>query len=314
MLAHRPPPARPRHRRGLAPLELTLATPLLMSMMALMVIIGAAGAWKVRASANARQAILRSIYPRTTDNDPKPRNWWPASASLSFHGGGASFLQDDPYANHTAVRGPEIVDPNTGNSLPVLIRTMDMQAGMQSGQSVINHEPAMWTRLGVRNHFIQEVVMFAGQTWQYGNLGFASNSARRILRTYDFEMSRYNPSASMQVRAAELAIRTNPNRQVLAILDRDAELRAHFGNFQNFYPLPRNICSHDPIRLANEVIPRLLADIDQVPQRLASRFLRMYQEQLRDLLAMNPPPADFAARKADLEQKIQQLQDFLATL
>ena len=307
--SHERPP-----RRGLAPLELTLALPLLLMVMALMVIMGTAGAWKVRTHANARQAIFRSMYPRTTDNDPHPPNWWPSSTSMNYHGGGTSFLSADPYASHTAVRGPSIADPGTGNALRVLINTLDMRRGMNSGDASVDHEPPMWSRLGFRNTFNRDNVMFAGQTWQYGNMGIPSNRSRRILHTYDFEMGKYEPQAASRVRAAESAIRTNPNRADLVVLDRDAELRAHFGRYTDFHPQPRGHCTHDPAVLLRDVIPPLLTSIDNVPRRMAERFLRMYREQLQALEAMDPKPPNYAQEKARLEQLIQQLEDFLSTL
>jgi hypothetical protein len=285
---------------------------LLLMIMALMVIMGSAGAWKVRTSANARQAILRAIYPRTTDGDPDPPNWWPASASMTYHGGGASFLTDDPYVDHYAVRGPYIRDPNTGNALRVLIDTLDMTQGMHSGQADINHSSAMWSRLGVRNDFTGENVIFAGQTWQYGNMGIPSNEHRRVTYTYDYEMSKYDQSAAARTRAAANAIMTNPHRQELMLLDRDAELRAWYGHNIDFHPQPGG-CTRDPDELLR-IVRNLLGRIDNVPMAMATRFRDMYQEQLDELNAMMPPPADLAARRADLQQKIDQLNDFIATL
>lgn len=301
-------------RRGLAPLELTLALPLLLMAMGLMVLLGVAGAWKVRTSANARQAILRSVYPRTTDADPKPVNWWPASASMNYQRGTTSFLTADPYASHTAVRGPSIADPETGMSLRVLVDTLDMTQGMASGNASVNHDPPMWSRLGYRNNFNRHNLMFAGQTWQYGNLGIPDNESRRILHTYDYEMSRYNPSAAARVQAARDAIMTSPYRSDLMVLDRDAELRAWYGHNFDFHPYPRQACTHDVMTLQSLVMPSLLQRIDNVPRQMAQTFLNMYQEQLQLLEAMMPPPPDYAAQKADLEEKIRQLTEFLTTL
>lgn len=303
-----------QRRRGLAPLELTLALPLLLMVMALMVIMGTAGAWKVRTLANSRQAIFRAMHPRDTDNDPHPDNWWPSSTMMAYHNGGTSFLSSDPYAGHDVVRGPNIADPNTGNSLRVLINTLDMRNGMNSGEASVDHDPPMLAKLGVRNSFRRNNVMFAGQTWQYNNLGIPSNRTRRILYTYDFEMSKYNQQAAAQVRAAESAIRSNPHRADLVVLDRDAELRAHFGRYSDFYPRPAPFCSHNPLILQRDVLPPLLEAIDNVPRAMTNRFLQMYQEQLQALEAQNPPPPDYNQRKAALEQLIQQLLDFRATL
>jgi hypothetical protein len=305
-----------RRRSGLAPLELTLALPLLLMAMALMVLVGTAGAWRVRTNVNSRQAIFRSMWPRTTDQDPNPQSWWPASASMSYHGGGASPLDSDPFVDHTVVRGPVVTDPETGNLLTVQIDTLDMTDGMSSGRAEVDHEPAMWPQLGARNRFSRETVLFAGQTWQYGNMGIPSNQSRRIEYTYDYELSKYNPQAAARTLAARDAILANPERPALMVLDCDAELRAWYGDYVDFHPRPGVSCIslddlEDPIRLRQIVLDPLLDRIERVPERMAQTFLSMYQAQLQALLQSNPGAAQ---QIADLQEKIRQLQDFLATL
>ena len=290
-----------------------MSLPLLMMAMALMVIMGAAGAWKVRTVTNSRQAVFRGMWPRTTDNDVKPDNYWPQSGQLSYNSnGGLSPVREDPFEEHTAVRGPVVTDPDTGMTLNIKVRTLDMQNGMRSGRASIDHDPAMWGTLGVRNAFSRNNVIFAGQTWQYGNMGIPHNRARRHLYTYDYDMARYNPDAMMRANAAKSAILSNPQRQDLEVLDRDAELRAWYGNNVDFHPQPRG-CTVDP-REFRDIVNRLLGSIDNVPRSMANRFLSMYRAQLNLLEAMDPPPPDYAQRKAELELKIQQLEDFLGTL
>lgn len=298
----------------MAPLELTLTLPLLLMVMALMVILGAAGAWKIRTLANSRQAILRAIYPRTTDNDPHPPNWWPAATTMQYHANVPSPFPFDPYAEHRVVRGPTLTDPRTGNSFNVLTGTLDMTAGMHSGRASVDHAPAMWPRLGVRNAFSRDTVMFAGQTWQYGNMGLTSNDTRRILHTYDYEMSRYNPGAAARVNMAATVLLANPYRRQLEVLDHDAELRAWFGRNIDFHPHPPSACTNDPIVLRHQVLRPLLARIDNVPRTMAETFLGMYRQQLAALDNQQPPPPDLATQRAALLQKIQQLEDFLRTL
>lgn len=305
-------PRSPRH--GLAPLELVLSLPLLLMVMALMVIVGSAGAWKVRTLANSRQAVFRAMFPRSTDNDPVPSNYWPSSASLRYTGGGSSPFPADPFVEHTVVRGPMFSDPETGHGLNVRMRTMDITDGMTSGRASINHDSAMWPQLNVRNRFSRDNVMFAGNGWQFDALGIPRNDSRRIPHTYNYEMSTYNPEAAAATNAAAQELRSNPHRTELAVLDRDAELRAWFGHNIDFHPRPANICSIDPDRLRRQVLLPLLARIDNVPRRMASTFLSMYQTQLQLLEAMDPPPPDFETRRADLLERIRQLEDFLKTL
>ncbi len=314
--------ASPRHRSGLAPLELTLALPIMLMLLALMVVFGTAGAWKVRTLANSRQAIFRSMWPRTTDDDPKPGNWWPASATMSYSEEFESPFTQDPFAEHTVVRGPNVGDTMGGSSLAVLIDTLDMTDGMHSGRATIDHEPAMWPALSRRNHFDREFAMFAGHQWQHGNMGI-SNWTRRVTVTYDYELSKYNPGALQQTYAARDAILSNPDRGDLAVLDRDEELRAWFGHFVDFHPGPGNYCTHDLTTMQTVILPNLQDRIrgqqpgsksNSVPANMARTFLSMYRDQLDALEAMDPPPPNFAQLKAELETKIRQLEEFLATL
>ncbi len=309
------------HRSGLAPLELTLALPMMLMLLALMIIFGAAGAWKVRTLANSRQAIFRSMWPRTTDDDPKPSNWWPASATMSYSEELESPFPQDPFVDHTVVRGPTVGDTMGGSSLTVLIDTLDMTDGMHSGRATINHEPAMWPQLSRRNQFDREFSMFAGHQWQHGNMGI-SNWTRRVSVTYDYELSKYNPAAMQQAQQAADDIMSNPNRGDLAVLDRDEELRAWYGNYVDFHPRPDNQCTHDLLTLQT-VIPDLQVRIRgeqpgskqrSVPANMVGTFLSMYRAQLAALQAQNPPPANAGQTQADLELKIQQLEEFLATL
>src|SRR5262245_31434467 len=91
-------------RHGLAPVELVLSLPMMMMILAMMIIVGTAGAWKLRTSANSRQAAFRTVWPRTGDSDPKPANWWPASAAIYAHNRGLSPFPVDPFTAYPVVR------------------------------------------------------------------------------------------------------------------------------------------------------------------------------------------------------------------
>lgn len=312
--------SRPRdcRRAGLAPLELTLALPLLLMAMALMVVLGAAGAWRVRTDANSRQAIFRAMWPRTTDNDAPPANWWPASAAMSYRRASGSPFDSDPFVDHIVVRGPSVTDPETGNQLTVLIDTLDMTDGLHAGHAEVNHAPAMWPRLGRRSNFSRDTLLFAGQTWQYGNLGLPGNETRRIEYTYDYDLSRYDPEAAGRTTAAANALLSNPDRPALAVLDSDQELHDWFhpgtsnpALYDDFHPRPPSACTSDPETLRKLALEPLLERIERVPERMARRFLRMYQEQLQTLRQGGQVAP---GTLAELETKIRQLQDFLNTL
>src|SRR5438309_1547037 len=76
------PRQKTKPRRGLAMLELTLALPIMLFVMALIYNYGIAAAWKVRENSVARLAIWQSRWPRSGASDPKPSYWFPATATM----------------------------------------------------------------------------------------------------------------------------------------------------------------------------------------------------------------------------------------
>ncbi len=311
-------------RAGLAPLELTLALPLLLMLMALMVLVGTAGAWKVRTLSNSRQAVFRAMWPRSGSGDPKPANYWPGSGDLSFGNFGPSPFSVDPYGEHVVVRGPVVSDPFTGYGLGVRINTIDMTDGLRSGQARINHDPALWPALGQRSNFRRDTLIFAGNQWQHNEMGF-SNNARRVPETYHYDLARYDAAATQRMQTAQQRLLSFPQRAVLAVLDRDDELRGWYGDpytpysqdqydFLSAYPAARRLCTSDPVDLLEDVVRPLLAQIEDVPEDLSNMFLRMYQEQLQVLDLMDPPAPDDAQQRARLLQLISQLQQFAGSL
>jgi hypothetical protein len=91
-------------RNGLAPLELVIATPLLMMVMALMIIFGNAAYWKVRGLSVARNAAWSNRWPRNGTDEPTPSPWAPGN--FSQRGGPVVDVLDHPSLQHAVVRGP----------------------------------------------------------------------------------------------------------------------------------------------------------------------------------------------------------------
>ncbi|MEZ6066605.1 MAG: hypothetical protein R3B90_13060 [Planctomycetaceae bacterium] len=309
---HRRQTARPP-RSGL-PLELVLALPLLMLVTALMIVMGSAGAWKVRTLANSRQAILRGISPRSTDADPNPRNFWPNNTAMRYSGGGgASPFEEDPYLDHTVVRGPSVSDPETGNSLQVKIETMDMRDGLNHGFASINHDPPLAGGLGVRNNFARSTPMFVGLMWRWEDMANWSPDSRRIPRVYNFDMSLWDPQSASRTLQARDAIQQNPHRP-------DLLCSTATGNWAigtdttSTSTLAPFVCDNDVPTLIERVQQPMIDSIERVPRRMAETFKRMYEEQLEQLEAMTPRPPNYQQLRAELEEKIRQLERFLDTL
>jgi hypothetical protein len=323
MRTRNPRSAALRRRSGLAPLELVLVLPMFMMILALMIIVGTAGSWKVRTLANSRQAVFRAVYPRTTDNDVNPQNW-PAPATMSVRGASLSPFDRDPFALHYVVRGPVISDPNTGRMLYVKDLTLDMTRGLESGYAEIDRELPLWSQLPYRNHYVRDTQVFAGEQWQHGTMGIP-NHHRRILITYEFDLARASGGQVGPMMQAVNDLLSNPDRPVLFTLDRDDELVAFRGAYVPYDPrsqyFPYRASAYPPVEVGcdfnlrsrvrrlvgNPLDPTNPGEIDLVPCRLARLFRNMYQQQLNAL-----PPND--PGRAVLQQKIQQLDDFINSL
>src|SRR5579872_1195167 len=111
-------------RAGLAPLELVLSLFFLLVMMALTINFGSLASWRVRGNTAARYAAWRTVAPRTGGANPNPLNWQ-APATMGLVPGiplnpntvGQIWSQQD--LMQPPLRGPAIVDPASGNMIPM---------------------------------------------------------------------------------------------------------------------------------------------------------------------------------------------------
>lgn len=304
MLIH----ARPsRSRRGFAPLELILSLPLLLMMMAMIIIVGTAGAWKIRTLANSRQAAARALWPRTGDGDPKPASWWPSSAVMSAGPADPAPFDDDPFAPHVVVRGP-VVGLQGGGSLRVDTDLLDISRGLFFGYASIDRDLPLWKQLPWRNRYRRETQVFSGDHWQYQQMGLDGNIQRRVEVLYpDYNLASASNVGLGRTSAALQALLSNPQRPQLLILDRDPELRGYYGDPYdsdwfgrydrfNFHPTAFNECSLD----LRGVVDSLTDRIDQAPCNLARAFRQMYQDQLNS-----------GSTAPSLQQSLRQLDQFL---
>lgn len=315
-------PNHARQRRGLAPVELVLSIPPMMMLLALMIVIGTAGSWKLRTQTNSRQAAYRSIWPRTGASDPKPDNWWPKSATMSFRSATPAPFQNDPFAQYPVVRGPMIGSPRGGTALRVIDKTLDMTRGMNEGYAEIDRDLPLFRRLDFRNHYQRSNQIFADQQWQHGQMGI-SNYSRRIPVTYQYDMARVAPGQASQMMAAVNALMSYPGRQDLFVLDRDDEIRPYWGDLYypytndkydqySAYPAAAPYCNLSGCRCSGTDlrthVDNLIDRVKHVPNRLCKIFLDRYYDELNRI----PPPSE--QRQEELMQKIQQIKDFQNTL
>lgn len=171
-------------RSGLAPLELILCLPMLLMMMAMIIIAGTAGVWKVRTAVNSHEAALRTVWPRDS-RELVPAHWRMGVMSVDDPSRPSPpHFFDDPLLDHVVVRGPYVMQLRVDADL------FDMTRGVHSGFAEINRPFPLWPQLPYRNHYMRDTPVLTGPAWQHDTFGI-EHSDRRIPILYpDFSIPR----------------------------------------------------------------------------------------------------------------------------
>jgi len=324
-------------RAGLAPLELVLSLPILLMVMALIVIMGHAGVWKVRTHTNARQAAWRSLYPRSGAQDPYPAGWPEQTAEMGTGDSEPPLFEWDPFDQWPVVRGPRFVEPFGHKSIPVRRDQFDMRLGLLEGSA--GYE-GRWPFLQVmppgrfdlkRQHPVLD------DCWQFTQQGLGSNQNRKLQFLYPVDLRPFLASKIQRYEQAAIAIVANPYRSWLRPLDRDPEVGNRDYHRRRF-PLhpdlvrklrdPKVVCSFDPEVLRRQVAEPLIEEIKGSQQRprapydqkwgrpgvMTGDHLEVYGDRLETLqqqLQSDPNPSpDLIAQIQILETYIDQLEKF----
>lgn len=315
-------------RSGLAPLELVLALPLLLFVMALMVVFGNAAYWKIRGATVARHAVWNTRYPRTGHTEPTPQNWRPGG--MMREGDAELTMLDDPALQHAVVRGPL---PNNFN---VRSELLDPGRGARYGGSDLQRAAAMLPKLGDIKYDLRHPLL--DDKFQYTQMGIPANTFRRI--PFLYELPKADASLSGAFGDAVLAVMRAEFKGDLDPLDSDDEHYSWYGGSPNFYPRLGSFCSLDAKAVGNNQGSRLVDRVQGrggrprvtgVPDAMTASFLRMYrsmkrnlesqittlQGQIADGTATAGAADELAALQAQvggLDAKIQTLSDFQARL
>jgi hypothetical protein len=307
------PAARRLRRMGLAPVELVLSIPLILFVMALSVIVGNAACWKIRASVVARNEIWSNRRPRSDNpEDPRPAGW-PAHGGKSHSSQRSLADLNDPAFQNPLVNGPL---PN----VTVNDRLLDPTLTVRHGASDIKQTPPMLAKMGDYSFNVDHPLIDG--PWAYWQTGQWGNGARRFPALYP-DTPPHLPEEDAFRNSVD-AVKSAPFLPDLAVLDGDQELHDWFYPdtfdppiYMDFHPRVR-FCSMDSALVRAQYItdPRrgLLVRIANVPRSITNTFLRMYRDQLRILQNTMPPPANATMLEAELEQNIQTLEAYLATL
>lgn len=321
-----PPTARIRQRRaGLAPLELVISLPLLLTVMALIVNFAHAATWKIRSATNARLAMWRHRPMWSADTDPNPVNYWPAGSSLGV-GGGNRISQVDPVWNQSDIaqgwiKGPVFV---AGNGYLGIRdnRVNEMSEGISIGNANVSLRYPFIPAMGVMGMRAQHTVL--DSVWQFHTMGYGWNGARRAKGWWQVEDSADWSSEKRDFLDADSRMVNNPQRDLMTPLDRDVELMAFFGADtprSDFYTVAPRYCIDDPMQV-RRMISEPGAFLDRirgvkargargVNERMARSYREMYEAELAMLEAQADPPA---GRITQLKGWIKELSDFIAQL
>ena len=315
----------PFYRRGLSTLELVLALPLLLMVMALMVNFGTAACWKIRTLVMARQTLWSSRSGRSGVADLQPA-WWPTPDGTTASQVSQVPAFDDPRLNQPVARGPLPAETSVHADL------LDPTRELRTGLATLKRLYPMLGKMGSYRLSTQSVLVDG--KWTYSEMGLWSNEERRIPAIYALAKAPHE-LVEAYVKAV-VALLKNPWRGALRPLDQDEEF-IDYGAFlgwdsgpPDFHPRLNSFCSLDR-DLADEhvldLIDHIQGKVDRdkegnvvrripdVAEAMAQAFLDLYEQVIRE--AQDPaghdpplPPGTTAA----LQAKIDILHAFLQAL
>jgi hypothetical protein len=225
----------PKRRRGLAPLELVLALPFLLGIMALMVCLANVACWKVRALTVARHTLWGNMspdlwspwvhYDRKTGNlDPSPAYWPENGTSENVGGAGnAAGNVDDPRINLPVVRGP------TFQQLEVNTNLLDPAREIRRGSANLTRPFPMLKSMG-RFHTRAETYSL-DDAWRAAEMGIPNEHFRFAILYPNFRP----PTGTNPVLMSMLAIYNSIQQGRLDLLyGTDSD----FKKFEMLYGVP----------------------------------------------------------------------------
>ena len=302
-------------RRGLSTLELVMALPILLMVMALMVNYGVVACWKVRGLSVARNALWSTRWPRSGASNPRP-GYWPQSAGVGTGGAGNVAELDDPRVYQPVARGPMV-------GAEVNADLLDPTRGLRRGSATLTRGYAMLSKMG--SFQIEANTLMLDGRWQYPQMGLSSSWRRRIPVIYLLQTA--PPNLVTSYVQAVVAIYYASFQEALRPLDNDEEYIYYgqlfgWGGAPDFHPRLNRFCSLDR-SLADERVEDLIDRIQgrddprvsSLAERMARAFIGLYERVIREyetLLGADPPPS--AAQRAAMQAEIGQLRQKIDTL
>lgn len=275
-------------------LEMVLALPILLFVMALMVNFGTAATWKIRGLIVARHTAWASRSPRTPDAFPPPVGSIGIADFAIAPPDHAQDLDNAPALHRPVARGPLPL----GNRVDAEL--LNCNRGLRSGRATVEREfPLLGKKIGP--YRLEPHTEVLGDPWQFDDMGLRHNGERRIPVIYDLVKA---PASLSQAYFNAVKSILNPQLQwALRPLDHDDEFFAYGGTAApDFHPTLGALCTrnHAVVQQAVDLLEKRIAD---VPETLAREFKELYERALQD-----------GRDDSSLRDKIQALEEFLQTL
>ena len=182
------------HRNGLAPLEMVLVLPLLMTLMATLMVFGYAAMWKLRTETVARDLAWRSRFQQFA-NDNSQAIEWPDNAEMDVRSGSELSTFDA----ETILHDPIIAGP-LGN-LEVNASVLNYSRGNLTGLATIQRDPPVFAQLTSFDFQVDHALL--DDRFQFRQMGIA-NVSRRIPVIYETGLEEILDSPEMQAAVAAL--------------------------------------------------------------------------------------------------------------
>ena len=311
--------------RGLSTLELVLALPILLFIMALMINFGTVACWKIRALSMARQEAWRARHGQADYDYPRPDDW-PASAASGHDGDERLQLPGGVAAVADASR---LVPPGAATNIADLL---DPAGGLRRGWATLDRRYAMLSSLGLFHLRGETACSTTGGNTR--NWACRATSSGRSPLVYPLPKLGGDAYITTAIELYFTFYHDPPWTDYLAPLDRDGEF-IYFGRLfgwgsgaPDFQPRLGRFCSLDH-SLADAEVKRLIDRIQgkkdphasDVAERMARAFIGLYRRAIQGyqkLISGNPPSLDQTANVQSqinqLQQKIGVLNQFLRTL
>ncbi len=285
---------RPRgsSRDGLAPLEMVLALPILIIIMAFIINVGTGWAWKVRGLSVARHVAWSHRTERGMNQRPP---YWPDDAGMSAGSPGPVESLSDPRVDHPVVRGPML------GTIAVRRDLLDPANEELRGNASMSRKFPLLRQMP--EYHLRAHAKLLHNKWQFRNMGLDHNNERRtdepegdpLYRLPDFpdlRMAHFNAMNS-------LCNYWNYERE-LEVLDREPEFRqyaqnlfASGGGYRDYHPRV-GFCTlerSDVDEKVEDLIDRIQGrpeegDEKEVPnlaERMTGSFVGYYKGVLRKI-------------------------------